>query len=387
MASEKVAARQDNDEEDDDSSEDFPKGDEEIDKKKSTSLTGILNAKIAALAVASLVIGILIGQVALPGLGVGLVSLPSSDGGNGSDNIDMAALQAKVQSYIQKAVESQQAGVSVEVTSIETFNEGFYTVNFDILKDGEVQNSSMVLLTKDGLALVGSQPMMLDEPIPEQPAQQQAQTFSYKDVQPQPSAGLEAFIVSGCPYGLQMQRILAPIATGLGANIKVRYIGSIENGTITSMHGDAEAQENLRQICIREEQADKYWPYVSEYMKKGNTESALTIAGIDKAKLNTCMTDASKGLKYAQADFDLANSRGVSGSPTLFLNGSQVSEYEFGADNNATGSERSAENVKNLLCYGFTAKPAACSTVLAKEPASSNFSEQYSGGTVSGGSC
>lgn len=177
MADEKVAARQDNDEEDDDSSEDFPKGDEEIDEKKSTSLTGVLNAKIAALAVASLVIGILVGQVALPSLGVGLISLPSADGGNGSDNIDMAALQAKIQNYIQKAAESQGATVSVKVTSIETFNEGFYTVNFDILKDNQVQSSNMILLTKDGLALVGSQPMMLDEPIPEvqQPVQQQQQ--------------------------------------------------------------------------------------------------------------------------------------------------------------------------------------------------------------------
>jgi hypothetical protein len=33
----------------------------------------------------------------------------------------------------------------------------------------------------------------------------------------------------------------------------------VKNGKIASMHGDEEAKENLRQICIREEQKDKYW--------------------------------------------------------------------------------------------------------------------------------
>ncbi len=62
---------------------------------------------------------------------------------------------------------------------------------------------------------------------------------------------LEAFVVSECPYGLQMQRILAEIVKNipsLAENIKVTYIGSISDGKITSMHGDAEAQEKLRQI-------------------------------------------------------------------------------------------------------------------------------------------
>ncbi|MDP2973556.1 MAG: hypothetical protein Q8N60_00755, partial [Candidatus Diapherotrites archaeon] len=99
------------------------------------------------------------------------------------------------------------------------------------------------------------------------------------------------------------------------------------------------------------------------------------------------MTDASKGIAYAQVDFDLANRNGVGSSPTLLLNGTPADEFEFGADNGASGGERSAENVKNLLCYGFTTKPAACSTVLAKDNASTSFSEQYSGGSTSGGSC
>jgi hypothetical protein len=40
--------------------------------------------------------------------------------------------------------------------------------------------------------------------------------------------------------------------------MKARYIGTVSGTTITAMHGEAEAKENLRQICIREEQSTKY---------------------------------------------------------------------------------------------------------------------------------
>ena len=89
---------------------------------------------------------------------------------------------------------------------------------------------------------------------------------------------LEAFVVSQCPFGLQMQRIMAEIVSKSPQAedyLKVRYIGSISNNTITSMHGDKEAQENLRQICIREEQPDKYWGYVNDYMKEGESTECL----------------------------------------------------------------------------------------------------------------
>ncbi len=331
--------------------------------------------------IVGLIVGALIDRVAMPNT-AGLAPSPAV-------GPDVNALQLKLQTYLTGLMQGQDANATV--VSLTSLNSDLYSA--DILMESSGQKGNItVYVTKEGTTMFTGQEFsnifFLDKSLPEpQPEAEPTPTFSYKDIEPQESALLEAFIVSNCPYGLQMQRILAPVATGLGANIKVRYIGSIEGGKITSMHGDVEAQENLRQICIREEQGGKYWPYVSEYMKKGDSEAALTAAGIDKAKLNTCMTDTSKGIAYAQADFDLANQNGVGSSPTLFLNGMQVDEFEFGADNNATGSERSAENVKNLLCYGFTTKPAACSTVLSKELASSGISEQYSGGTVSGGSC
>jgi glutaredoxin len=199
-------------------------------------------------------------------------------------------------------------------------------------------------------------------------------TMTCADITKADKPTLEAFVVSNCPYGLQMQRALAPVAKILGSNIVVKYIGSIANGKITSMHGDNEAQENLRQICIREEQSTKYWDYVNCYIQKGDTNTCLTTAKIDKTKLDSCMTDSKKGLAYAQKDFDAVDKYQVSGSPTLFLNGQKVSEFDFGG--------RSADALKTLICCGFNKQPTVCTQNLSTDQAATSFSLTYS--TASG---
>lgn len=191
---------------------------------------------------------------------------------------------------------------------------------------------------------------------------------------------LEAFVVSKCPYGLQMQRVLNEIIKNIPAlanDIRVEYMGSIENGKITSMHGDEEAQENLRQICLREEQSDKYWKYIDCHIKKGDVENCVAEDGIDKNKLDSCLKEDSRGLKYAKEDFDLEKKYNVTGSPTLILNEEKVSESDFGG--------RTAEAVKTLLCCGFQTTPSACSQKLTENQAATGFSETYSSSSGSGG--
>ncbi len=198
---------------------------------------------------------------------------------------------------------------------------------------------------------------------------------------------LEAFVVAACPYGLQMQRAAADAVaniSSLASNVIIRYIGSISNGKVVAMHdqtpGGEEAQENLRQICIREEQSDKYWNYISCYMKKsagtlpngmplGDTTGCLTSTGVNTIKLNTCMTDSNKGLTYAKVDFDLSDKYNVSGSPTLILNGTTISESGYGG--------RSSDGVKSMVCAGFNSEASFCSTELNKTGAAVSFSPTY----------
>ncbi len=191
---------------------------------------------------------------------------------------------------------------------------------------------------------------------------------------------LEAFVVSKCPYGLQMQRILAEVVKNipqLASDIKVRYLGSISGNTITSMHGDVEAQENLRQICLREE-TNKYWNYISCYIQKGEADNCLSSVGANKTELQKCITDSTRGLKYAKEDFDLQDKYEASGSPTLILNEEEVSEFWFGG--------RTADALKTLLCCGFDKDQGVCSQTLSKDQATTGLSETYSSGDSSNNS-
>jgi len=184
---------------------------------------------------------------------------------------------------------------------------------------------------------------------------------------------LEAFVVSQCPFGVQMQRILNEIVKNIpqaASYIKVEYMGAIEEGKITSMHGDEEAQENLRQICLREEQPNNLWPYIDCHIKEGNVDACLQTAQVDVSKLTGCLTDGSRGLAYAEKDFANDSKYEITGSPTLILDGGKVSEFDFGG--------RTAEAVKTMFCCAFQEKPEFCGITLSTESANSSFSPTYS---------
>lgn len=207
---------------------------------------------------------------------------------------------------------------------------------------------------------------------------------------------LEAFVVSSCPFGLQMQRAIADAVKNvpsLAANIVIRYIGSVSGGVISSMHGPEEAAENLRQICIRQEQPAKYYNYISCYMKKttstassgmplGDSASCQASTGVDTAKLNSCVKDPSRGLAYAQKDFDLASQYNVQGSPTLVLDGQTIDETSFGG--------RSSDGVKTIICDASNTQGSYCSTKLNTTSAATSFNATYasaSGAPSSNNNC
>ena len=135
------------------------------------------------------------------------------------------------------------------------------------------------------------------------------------------------------------------------------------------MHGPAEATENLRQICLREEQPAKYWPYVSCQMKEGETSACEVPSGVDSSKLATCISDSARGLAYAKKDFDLNSKYQVKGSPTLILNGGAISEFDFGG--------RTSDALKSVICNGFISQPDVCSTKLNTAKAATSFSLTY----------
>jgi hypothetical protein len=174
---------------------------------------------------------------------------------------------------------------------------------------------------------------------------------------------LTAYIVADCPYGTQMQQVMVSAiaeAPEIAQNFKVRYFfDSIgDDGSVMAMHGEAEAKENLRQICIREEQADKFWAYVGCYAAGADSATCMPAAGVNAATVDACMTDVSRGIAWAKEDNMLAQVHQVTGSPTLILNDAQkVQESAFGG--------RNAEGLKSIVCCSSNNTLAFCDTTLS----------------------
>ncbi|UCD03446.1 MAG: FKBP-type peptidyl-prolyl cis-trans isomerase [Candidatus Aenigmatarchaeota archaeon] len=181
---------------------------------------------------------------------------------------------------------------------------------------------------------------------------------------------VELFIMSLCPYGLQMQKAFLPAMDLLGdyADFDVKWVSYI-------MHGKPEIDENNVQECIQREYPDKYTSYATCYTTTGETDNCVTLKGIDKTVIDACIADLDSefgitslyddkstwsGGRYPQYPVHAAENAqyGVQGSPTLVINGKVVRV------------NRSPEDVKQAVCCAFTNPPAECNQILSAVPAS-----------------
>ncbi len=196
---------------------------------------------------------------------------------------------------------------------------------------------------------------------------------------------VELFIMTHCPYGLQMQKAYLPVYDLLKdkADMQIKFVYYV-------MHGLPEVQEETRQYCIQKEQTDKYSAYADCFSKTGDTQTCLTATGVDEAKMNVCYnkTDAEYGIIASYEDqaswlsghyplYPIYNADNekyeVQGSPTLIINGEKASV------------DRSPEMFKQAVCSSFTSPPEECSTVLSSAPASAGFGTGV--GTATNASC
>ena len=273
---------------------------------------------------------------------------------------------------VKRILQNDKANISID--NVKETN-GVYEFQLT-LKD---QNNQKFIsyITKDGKILFTSgikveQLFKQQSPTQNQPTKKQ----SCNDLKKSNTPKLTAYVMANCPYGLQMQRVFKNIINANSAsqnNLRVEYIfnpnSNFKTGELDSLHGKEEATENLRQICIREEQSALYWPYVSCYMQKeNNSQNCLAQTGINVSTLNSCMTDKNRGLKYAKKDFEDTEKLGVSGSPTLVLNNSQIiNEEDFGG--------RNPNAIKEILCCSADKKLAYCNSEFSKNNAAISFSE------------
>lgn len=176
---------------------------------------------------------------------------------------------------------------------------------------------------------------------------------------------VELFVMSYCPYGLQMEKAYLPAWELLKnkADFSVKFVSY-------AMHGLKEIEENNRQYCIEIEQTAKFIPYLKCFTGKDDHKGCLATAGVDQGKMNTCVTNANNKFgtltKYNDkstwlsgnyplypVNADLNEQYGVQGSPTLVINGVVAQ------------ANRTPEAVKQAVCAAFNSSPAECQQSLS----------------------
>ena len=185
---------------------------------------------------------------------------------------------------------------------------------------------------------------------------------------------VKIFVMSYCPYGLQAEKMMLPVYDLLKDEIDIG-IYFVDY----AMHGKQELDENLRQYCMQNEDQPKYIDYLSCFVQGGNSSVCLTEAGINPGDIANCVseTDATynisgqysdqstwRGGTYPVFDVhkDLNELYGVTGSPTIIINGQKV-----------IVNPRTPENFKQVICSAFNSSPEECSQTLSNEVPSAGF--------------
>jgi len=299
-------------------------------------------------------------------------------------NLNETQAKARVEEFVNAFL--MQGGNKATVKEI-TKEYGLYKVKIDIVSD-----TIDSYLTKDG-KLFFPQALDIDKINAEKnapannnaaTAASQTGTVSVKNDKPK----IELFVMSYCPYGTQMEKGLLPVLDTLGDKVDF----SIKFNSY-SMHGLKELQEELTQSCLQNEQLPKYHAYLKCFLGSSNSASCLDSTGINKSKLASCVAKTDKQYKVTdnfnnkvgyQGDypgFDIYKADNekynVGGSPTLIINGQEIS----------TG--RDSASLLKTICSAFNNEPKECQATLSGATPAAGFGTgtEAANGSATGAGC
>ena len=282
-----------------------------------------------------------------------------------NDKIDTAKIEIDAaKELIENFIPSINPGITVVADGFSEKN-GLYVVNLTISANGQDQKM-ISYLTLDGKMLF---PQGIDvvegDAIKAAPPSKTAPTEYPKSDKPE----VDLYVMSFCPYGIQAEQQMKPVVDALKdvANINVRFIANVGGDTVESvqsLHGAPEAKEDLRQLCVQDMYDTKtYWNYVEEinnncyptYRTDGKLEvcwkEAAKTAGVDVEKVETCAY-SSTGIDLIKADGVLSSENGVSGSPTIIINGMKYN------------GARTSDAFQAAICSSFNVAPELCGGVV-----------------------
>jgi hypothetical protein len=170
------------------------------------------------------------------------------------------------------------------------------------------------------------------------------------------------FVMSHCPYGANAENNTKVLLDALpGLKFGGLYFIATQNadGNFTSLHGDTEVAEDLRQVCIM-----KYYPTkIINYTAciSANYANSVDIwqncgstNGINTSKIQTCST-GDEGKALLKDNIALTNSLGIGSSPTILLNNNTLLNGNYAA---------SPELMRQAVC-GYNPTLVGCNTTLS----------------------
>ncbi|MBN1646246.1 thioredoxin domain-containing protein [Candidatus Woesearchaeota archaeon] len=163
------------------------------------------------------------------------------------------------------------------------------------------------------------------------------------ECRPEIEKHVQLFIMSDCPYGREAVKALGQVLeTFSDLDYEINYIVSeTAPGQFNSLHGAYEVEEDMRQLCAKEQAPEDYFDYVLCRSTNGvngkDWKDCAEQAGLDTDALAEC-TDGSQGKALLSANAKIGNALQISASPTWMAN----NRYKF--------SGISADQVQTNIC-------------------------------------
>jgi hypothetical protein len=307
------------------------------------------------------IVFILISAIVLVLLGL-LVFQFSSEEGNQKNNLDIDSAKIKAEKFINETL--MMPGTRASIVEIEE-NYGLYKIMVDVGM-GEIIES---YISKDGSLFI---PQSIDIAKFEE---EFGQSSPAKISEKREKADIELFVMSHCPYSVQMEKGIIPII-----NLLEDYVNFELKFNSYVMQGEIEIEEQLNQYCIQKEAKSKLLPYLECFALSANSEECLEENDIDKLKIADCskkadekyfitedFEDQSTWLNDMYPKFSIFEEDNekywVQGSPALVINEELVSP------------KRDPQSLLNIICSGLVNPPEECDLELSKNEPSIGFGE------------
>ncbi len=155
---------------------------------------------------------------------------------------------------------------------------------------------------------------------------------------------LDVFVMSQCPYGTQALDAMGEVLDVFGEDMdfRINYIATETPDGFSSLHGQPEVDENIRELCAIEHYPEDYqymdyiWCRNQDIMSE-EWESCAEQAGMDVEVIRDCF-EGDEGKSLLSENIQLAQELGIGASPTWMVN----NQHQFGGID--------AETIKQGYC-------------------------------------